>query len=84
MRVEPDGVSLIFGPHTDERAISHAWFALEHGGRLTELVILTLLGSYGTDETRAELGVITERRLALRQKAIERFGQENPFTGEGS
>lgn len=82
MRVETDGVSLIFGPHTDERAISHAWFALEHGGRLTELVVSLLLESYATNETRAELEAITETRLALRQKAIERFGQENPFARE--
>ncbi|VUX55298.1 protein of unknown function [uncultured Woeseiaceae bacterium] len=82
MRVDGDGVSLIFGPYTDERAINHAWFALEHAGRLMELMISSLLDEFRTEETTLELREITEKRRALRQKAIDRFGQENPFVSE--
>lgn len=80
MRVEAkDQVSLIFGPYTDERSINHAWFAMEHAGRLTEFVIAFLMNDLGTDETRSELHALGERRSALTKRAIERFGQENPF-----
>jgi hypothetical protein len=80
MRVETkDRVSLIFGPHTDERALSHAWFSLEHAGRLTEFVIAFLLNELGTDETKTELQSLGEKRTTLTKRAIDRFGQENPF-----
>lgn len=79
MRVENDGVSLIFGPHTDERALSHAWFSMEHAGRLTEFVIALLIGEFGNDETRAALKALAVRNAELRKLAIARFGHENPF-----
>jgi hypothetical protein len=79
MRVEADGVSLIFGPYADERAINHAWFSLEHAGRLTELVISLLIDEFGTDETRNALRSLAERRAVLHKRAIERFGQDSPF-----
>ncbi len=82
MRVELDGVSLVFGPHTDERAISHAWFSMEHSGRLTEFVASLLIEEFGTQETKTALKVLGETREALKKRAIERFGQENPFAAE--
>jgi hypothetical protein len=84
MRAEPKNqFSLIFGPHTDERAINHAWFALEHAGRLTELVVGLLISDFGTDETRAALQALGEKRTMLHQRAIDRFGQDNPFLEAG-
>jgi hypothetical protein len=82
MRVEADGVSLIFGPHIDESAISHAWFSLEHAGRLTELVIALLIHEFGTDETMTILQVVGEKRDALTKRGVERFGDENPFVND--
>jgi hypothetical protein len=79
MRVEEGGVSLIFGPHTDERALSHAWFSMEHAGRLTAFVIALLITDFGNDETRAALHALAVRNAELRELAIARFGQENPF-----
>jgi hypothetical protein len=79
MRVEEDGVSLIFGPHTDERALSHAWFAMEHAGRLTEFVIAQLINEFGTEETRTTLHALVTKNTELRNVAIARFGQESPF-----
>lgn len=79
MRVEEDGVSLIFGPHTDERAVSHAWFAMEHAGRLTEFVASLLMQSLGTEETKSALKDLTAKRQELFNKAIARFGGQNPF-----
>jgi len=80
MRVETkDRVSLIFGPYTDERALSHAWFSLEHAGRLTEFVVASLLNELGTNEISTELQALGVKRAALTNRAIDRFGQENPF-----
>lgn len=79
MRVEEDGVSLVFGPHTDERALSHAWFSIEHAGRLTEFVIALLMNYLGTEETRATLQALTAWNAKLREKAIARFGRVSPF-----
>jgi hypothetical protein len=82
MRVGVDGVGLIFGPHTDERALNHAWFSLEHAGRLTELVVALLMGDHGTEETSARLKALGEKRAVLTKLAIERFGQDNPFLND--
>jgi hypothetical protein len=79
MRVEQDGVSLIFGPYTDERALSHSWFAMEHAGRLAEFVGALLMEELGTEETRASLQALAAKNADLRNLAIARFGGENPF-----
>jgi hypothetical protein len=79
MRVEEDGVSLIFGPYTDERALSHAWFSMEHAGRLTEFVMSLLLDKFGADETRAALRALAVKNTELHDMGIARFGSENPF-----
>lgn len=79
MRVDQDGVSLIFGPHTDVRALSHAWFSMEHAGRLSEFVMALLVDQLGTDETRVELRALARENARLRDMAIARFGQGNPF-----
>ena len=79
MRVERDGASFIFGPHTDERALSHAWFSMEHAGRLSEFVIALLTNAYGTDAIRAALQALNARNAELREKAIVRFGRASPF-----
>jgi hypothetical protein len=63
--VDQDGVSLIFGPHTDERALSHAWFSMEHAGRLTEFVIALLMGEFGSEETREDLRVLAQKNADL-------------------
>ena len=76
MQVESDGkVGLIFGPYLDDRSINHAWFSMEHGGRLTEMVIGLLAAKYGD----AALSAVTQTRDSLRQCAIARFGDDNPF-----
>lgn len=77
--VAKDEASLIFGPHTDERSINHAWFAMEHAGRLTEFVIAFLMNDLGTEETISALHSLGTTRTVLHQRAIERFGQESPF-----
>lgn len=83
MRVaDRNRISSIFGPHKDERAINHAWFALQHSGRLTELVISLLLNKFSDSEAEKELKRIAIKREELNQKAIERFGQQNPFSNE--
>lgn len=79
MRVEEDGVSVIFGPHTDERSVNHSWFAMEHAGRLTEFVASLLMPSLSTEETRSALKVLVAKRQQLFNKAIARFGRQNPF-----
>ena len=84
MRVEEDGVRLIFGPHTDERALSHAWFAMEHAGRLTELVTAMLMDGLGTEETKETLKMLSAKNAELRELAIARFGQESPFNEPAS
>jgi hypothetical protein len=84
MRVEKDSVFLIFGPHTDERALSHAWFAMEHAGRLTEFVAALLMDEQGTEETRVALAMLAAKNVELRNLAIARFGQENPFNEPAS
>jgi hypothetical protein len=83
IRIESGGVfSLIFGPYTDERAISHAWFALEHAGRLTEFVVSHLMEQFGTVEMKVALQELGEKRAALKRRGIERFGDENPFAND--
>jgi hypothetical protein len=86
MRVDQGSVFLVFGPHTDERALSHAWFAMEQAGRLTELVAALLMDTLGTDELRTMLHTLASRSGELRNLAIARFGRENPFNewGNGS
>jgi hypothetical protein len=80
MRVVTDqSFELVFGPHTDERAINHAWFSLEHAGRLTEITISLVANKLGNDEIRTELDALTERRSDLSRRASERFGATNPF-----
>lgn len=78
MRVEENQISPVFGPHTDERAISHAWFALEHSGRLTEWVISLLLKAFNTLEMEQERQGLATKQRTLTEKAIKRFGQEIP------
>lgn len=48
---------------------------MEHGGRLTEMVIGLLAAKYGD----AALSAVTQTRDSLRQCAIARFGDDNPF-----
>jgi hypothetical protein len=80
MRVEGDGkVGLIFGPYSDERSINHAWFAMQHAGRLTELVMGLLVAKFGDEELATTLNGLTQVRDSLRQSAIARFGDANPF-----
>jgi hypothetical protein len=80
MRVESDGkVGLIFGPYSDERSINHAWFSMEHGGRLTEMVIGLLAAKLGDLLLSTALSAVTQTRDSLRQCAIARFGDDNPF-----
>lgn len=80
MRVEEGSrVSLIFGPHTDERALNHAWFAIEQAGRLTEFVAALLMDKLGTEETESGLQALAVKNAELRCRAIARFGQDNPF-----
>jgi hypothetical protein len=73
-RLASDSVDLKFGPHSDEHAINHAWFALEHAGRLTEITVDLLLDAFSTEETRKELRKVSERRHLLHRMAIDRFG----------
>jgi hypothetical protein len=73
-RLASDGVDLKFGPHSDKHAIKHAWFALEHAGRLTEITVDLLQDAFSTEETRKELREISERRHSLHRMAIDRFG----------
>lgn len=79
MRVQSDGVSLIFGPYTDERSISHVWFSMEHAGRLTEMVVHILAMKFGDLELSKALNAVTQARESLRLKAIDRFGDVNPL-----
>ena len=80
--VDKDTVELISGPYSDERSISHSWFAMEHAGRLTELVIALLLKKTGEATHCRDLTALSLSRDALRQKAIERFGSQNPFLND--
>jgi hypothetical protein len=79
MRVHSDGVSLIFGPYTDERSISHAWFSMEHAGRLTEMVVHILVMKFGDLELSEALNAVAQTRESLPLRAIDRFGDVNPF-----
>lgn len=80
MWVERDGkVGLIFGPYSDERSINHAWFAIEHSGRLTEMVIGLLVAKFGDEELAKTLNGLTQVRDSLRQSAVARFGDASPF-----
>jgi hypothetical protein len=52
---------------------------MEHAGRLTEFVISLLMDEFGKDETKAALQALGAKRAVLTKRAIDRFGQENPF-----
>ncbi len=77
---QEEGVTLNFGPYKDERSINHAWFSMEHAGRLTELTIDKLCAP---DEIKKyiqeQLPPLTHTRIMLREKAKKRFGTVNPF-----
>jgi hypothetical protein len=79
MRVTAEGAELQFGPYTDERAVNHAWFALEHAGRLVESTISLLIDTFGCPNVRDDLNSLSSRREALKQLAIGRFGSFDPF-----
>ncbi len=68
------------GPYTNERSINHAWFSIEHGGRLAEFVIDCVLKSgEGDDSLLNELQETGKIRENLNKKALERFGSDDPF-----
>ncbi|UEM25422.1 hypothetical protein JL100_036505 (plasmid) [Skermanella mucosa] len=79
MKMKEGQAIAIYGPHDDERSINHAWFSLEHAGRLTELIISLLLNNLKDAAIEKKLNLLSEQRQALRQKAIQRFGRKNPF-----
>jgi hypothetical protein len=60
-------------------SINHAGFAMEHAGRLTELVMGLLVAKFGDEELATTLNGLTQVRDSLRQSAIARFGDANPF-----
>lgn len=52
---------------------------MEHAGRLTELVMGLLVAKFGDEELATTLNGLTQVRDSLRQSAIVRFGDANPF-----
>ena len=81
MLSEQGGVCFNVGPYGDERSINHAWFSIEHAGGLAEFVLSAL--DKPPDEITSlienKLGKVTKVRKTLHDRAIERFGTDNPF-----
>lgn len=74
------------GPTTSEDGVRAAWFALEHGTGLTEVVLASLIHRFvpaqDVDHLDSELTALGARRAELRSRAIERWGNKNPFAGQ--
>lgn len=94
LRVNQDenSVEFIFGPYSDNRSISHAWFGMEHAGRLTEFALSRVidgcekLGIFKNQTSlksiKEKLKEITKDRQKLTEKAKKRFNTTNPFEDE--
>lgn len=66
-------------PGFDENSIRHAWFCIQHSGRLTELAIGNLCGLSDVVYVLAKLEELASIRENLNKKAITRFGSTDPF-----
>ncbi|CDZ76122.1 hypothetical protein BN59_00388 [Legionella massiliensis] len=79
IQINNDKAKFLIGPFTDERSISHAWFAIEQSGRLTEMLISHivfpkgLLSDSDLNVKRQMLLDLTNMRDRLNKKAQARF-----------
>jgi len=68
-----------FGPYTDEKSINHAWFTIEHSGRLTEMLMSHmifpdgLLSNSDLKKKNDTLNSLMNIRKILNQKAQKKF-----------
>jgi len=78
---------MVNGPDTSEDAIRVAWFALDYTAGLLVFCISVfveefLAGDEIMEITQDALLALQERGNALKQAAISRWGQEDPFPGK--
>lgn len=81
-RLENARVMFKFGPYIDEKSINHAWFSMQHAGRLAEMVIEFSNITQQNDRLTNEFSYVNELRNALDQKAKARFGTKDPFNND--
>lgn len=74
-----NNIQFPIGPYTDEKSINHAWFTIEHSGRLTELVIGNLVNLKDEESIKSNLESLAKIRGKLHQKVLARFGSNDPF-----
>lgn len=76
---EQDGFRCQFGPYSDEKSISHAWFSIQHAGALTEYLLSYIINSFKNYDLHEKLKILSTTRNKLDEKGKIRFGANNPF-----
>jgi hypothetical protein len=79
-----EGAVLKSGPDTSEVGIRDGWFALEHATGFSFLAIAGFLKHHlaAERELLAELGEIENALISLNNRAVARWGSEDPFPGK--
>lgn len=72
------------GPETTDAAVRMAWFSLEHAAQFIGLAVAEFAQSFVFDEAKITLRLseLGEDRAALTERAIYRWGNEDPFPGQ--
>jgi hypothetical protein len=88
-QLQDNYVIAMHGPDVSEPAIRTTWFALEYAAGCALTAMLSFMFNHTQDlppDVRADLTYrlhhIGESRLALGEKAMERWGTEDPFPGK--
>ena len=86
--LESNNVLSFNGPDNSEYSVRAAWFAMEHGIRLSNIAIVGFFENHLPQN--AHIVVIDDilelgrQREMLHQRALERWGNENPFPDQWS
>jgi len=84
-RVTEDEILAINGPDESEQGIRESWFALETAVHLSCIALTSFVDNHVAPEERARMVDLVNQmgagRQQLARKAMERWGNEDPFPG---
>lgn len=84
-KITEDEILVVNGPDESEQGTRVSWFALERAGHLAYIALASFLDNHIPPVVRARMAVpvneMGARREQLARKAVERWGNDDPFPG---
>jgi len=79
-------VSLQNGPDTSEIAVNNSWYAMDHATRFVYVALAIFASNHLPTEHQSRIAErakqLAERRNELKKRAVQRWGNEDPFQGK--